>query len=49
MANIEGKKIEFMNGESNQFDVIIFATGYRSTVGRWLKVCSTTFIAIEFV
>ncbi|KAI5589334.1 hypothetical protein POPTR_005G186150v4 [Populus trichocarpa] len=49
IANIEGKKIEFMNGESNQFDAIIFATGYRSTVGRGLRcaefLCST-FIAL---
>ncbi|KAK7311486.1 hypothetical protein RJT34_09669 [Clitoria ternatea] len=38
ISNIkEGKIIEFENGESGQFDVIIFATGYNTTVLKWLK------------
>ncbi|XAR62416.1 Indole-3-pyruvate monooxygenase [Bertholletia excelsa] len=33
----DGKSIEFANGETKKFDAIVFATGYRSTVRRWLK------------
>lgn len=32
------KYIEFDNGDMRKFDAIIFATGYRSTVRKWLKV-----------
>ncbi|XP_031259122.1 probable indole-3-pyruvate monooxygenase YUCCA11 [Pistacia vera] len=31
------KYIEFNNGDMRKFDAIIFATGYRSTVRKWLK------------
>ncbi|KHN23442.1 Putative flavin-containing monooxygenase YUCCA11 [Glycine soja] len=33
----EDKLIEFEDGQNGQFDVIIFATGYNSTVLKWLK------------
>ncbi|RDX95596.1 putative indole-3-pyruvate monooxygenase YUCCA11, partial [Mucuna pruriens] len=33
----EGKMVEFENGENGQFDIIIFATGYNTTVLKWLK------------
>jgi len=36
----EDKLIEFEDGQNGQFDVIIFATGYNSTVLKWLKVAS---------
>lgn len=32
------KTVEFEDGQNGQFDVIIFATGYNSTVLKWLKV-----------
>lgn len=32
------KIVEFADGQSGRFDVIIFATGYRSNVLKWLKV-----------
>jgi indole-3-pyruvate monooxygenase len=38
IANIKGTEITFENGKSKQYDAIIFATGYRSTVLDWLKV-----------
>lgn len=38
IANIKGNEITFENGKSKQYDAIIFATGYRSTVLDWLKV-----------
>ncbi|XP_024456442.1 probable indole-3-pyruvate monooxygenase YUCCA11 isoform X1 [Populus trichocarpa] len=37
LSNIEGTEITFENGKSKQYDAIIFATGYRSTVLDWLK------------
>ncbi|CAJ1974332.1 unnamed protein product [Sphenostylis stenocarpa] len=33
----EGKTIEFEDGRDSEFDIIIFATGYNSTVLKWLK------------
>ncbi|KAK7410654.1 hypothetical protein VNO78_01609 [Psophocarpus tetragonolobus] len=38
ISNInEGKIVEFVDGRNGEFDVIIFATGYTSTVLKWLK------------
>ncbi|GAU39225.1 hypothetical protein TSUD_396720 [Trifolium subterraneum] len=38
IANIKkGKIIEFEDGKSGEFDVIVFATGYKTNVQNWLK------------
>ncbi|KAI4332753.1 hypothetical protein L6164_017635 [Bauhinia variegata] len=37
VSNIKDKIVEFDDGRQEQFDAIIFATGYRSTVLKWLK------------
>ncbi|GMN56418.1 hypothetical protein TIFTF001_025537 [Ficus carica] len=37
LTRIEGNNVTFDNGETHPFDVIIFATGYKSTVRNWLK------------
>ncbi|KAK6940436.1 Flavin monooxygenase-like [Dillenia turbinata] len=37
ISNIKGNMVEFENGKVDSFDVIIFATGYRSTVKNWLR------------
>ncbi|KAJ9146200.1 hypothetical protein P3X46_028496 [Hevea brasiliensis] len=37
ITSIKANKIMFANGSIDQFDAIIFATGYKSTVRRWLK------------
>ncbi|KAL2339700.1 hypothetical protein Fmac_007640 [Flemingia macrophylla] len=37
ISSIVGKTIEFEDGRNGEFDIIIFATGYRSTVLKWLK------------
>ncbi|KAJ0979717.1 hypothetical protein J5N97_015191 [Dioscorea zingiberensis] len=37
IARIEGNKVRFANGKTHHFDAIIFATGYRSAVKKWLK------------
>jgi NAD(P)H-nitrite reductase large subunit len=34
----KGKIVEFEDGKSGEFDVIVFATGYRTNVQKWLKV-----------
>ncbi|KAK7411137.1 hypothetical protein VNO78_02569 [Psophocarpus tetragonolobus] len=34
---IEKKKVIFENDEGKEFDVIVFPTGYKSVVNRWLK------------
>ncbi|XP_076902650.1 putative indole-3-pyruvate monooxygenase YUCCA10 [Bidens hawaiensis] len=37
IAAVKGNLIKFTNGQQKQFDAIVFATGFRSTVRRWLK------------
>ncbi|GMN57824.1 hypothetical protein TIFTF001_026931 [Ficus carica] len=37
IVNINGTNIEFVDGTEQQFDAIIFATGYRSGAKEWLK------------
>lgn len=38
ITSIKANKIMFENGTIDQFDTIVFATGYKSTVRNWLKV-----------
>ncbi|KAJ3703953.1 hypothetical protein LUZ61_007658 [Rhynchospora tenuis] len=37
ISSIQESKVLFINGMSESFDAIIFATGYRSNVNQWLK------------
>ncbi|KAL8059540.1 hypothetical protein ABFX02_03G094200 [Erythranthe guttata] len=37
IKNVHGDNISFTNGETESYDAIVFATGYKSTVGKWLK------------
>ncbi|XP_039125571.1 probable indole-3-pyruvate monooxygenase YUCCA11 [Dioscorea cayenensis subsp. rotundata] len=37
ISRIRGDEVISIDGSSNRFDVIIFATGYRSTANTWLK------------
>ncbi|OAY25626.1 probable indole-3-pyruvate monooxygenase YUCCA11 [Manihot esculenta] len=37
ITSIKANKIMFENGTIDQFDTIVFATGYKSTVRNWLK------------
>ncbi|KAF7829771.1 putative indole-3-pyruvate monooxygenase YUCCA11 [Senna tora] len=37
ITSIDNKRVEFDDGRAEEFDVIIFATGYKSTVLKWLK------------
>ncbi|XP_068655714.1 probable indole-3-pyruvate monooxygenase YUCCA11 isoform X2 [Aristolochia californica] len=37
LKGIREKKVSFSDGQTRNFDVIVFATGYRSTAKRWLK------------
>ncbi|XP_062002839.1 probable indole-3-pyruvate monooxygenase YUCCA10 [Rosa rugosa] len=37
ITSIEGNEIRFENGYLKSYDAIIFATGYKSTVLKWLK------------
>ncbi|KAI3741993.1 hypothetical protein L1987_59672 [Smallanthus sonchifolius] len=37
IKEIEGDHIKFTDGQERQFDAIVFATGFRSTVQKWLK------------
>ncbi|XP_047093636.1 probable indole-3-pyruvate monooxygenase YUCCA11 [Lolium rigidum] len=34
---IKGRIVEFEGGNQGSFDVIVFATGYKSTANRWMK------------
>ena len=36
--NINGTNVEFVDGTEQNFDAIIFATGYKSGANKWLKV-----------
>ena len=38
MKRVDGDYVEFSNGIKKNFDAIVFATGYKSTVRTWLKV-----------
>ena len=38
ISNINGGIVEFENMNESTFDAIVFATGYKSTANRWLKV-----------
>ncbi|XP_074581037.1 putative indole-3-pyruvate monooxygenase YUCCA10 [Curcuma longa] len=37
IRSIKGNELEFTNGETNYYDHIVFATGFRSTAKNWLK------------
>ncbi|CAD5167873.1 unnamed protein product [Musa acuminata subsp. malaccensis] len=37
IKHIEGNDVTFSDGRTQHFDAIVLATGYRSTVKRWLK------------
>ncbi|XP_022030864.1 probable indole-3-pyruvate monooxygenase YUCCA10 [Helianthus annuus] len=37
IKDIQGDIIKFTNGQERQFDAIVFATGFKSTVRKWLK------------
>ncbi|KAH7676802.1 Indole-3-pyruvate monooxygenase protein [Dioscorea alata] len=37
IASIKGNSVTFVNGKIHHFDAIIFATGYRSSIKKWLK------------
>ncbi|AQK89322.1 Probable indole-3-pyruvate monooxygenase YUCCA10 [Zea mays] len=37
VKSVRGNVVEFGDGSRHPFDAIVFATGYRSTVRRWLK------------
>uniref|UniRef100_A0A0A8Z532 Flavin-containing monooxygenase n=1 Tax=Arundo donax TaxID=35708 RepID=A0A0A8Z532_ARUDO len=37
VKSVRGNVVEFADGKRHPFDAIVFATGYRSTVRRWLK------------
>ncbi|KAF5823259.1 putative indole-3-pyruvate monooxygenase [Helianthus annuus] len=37
IKDIQGYIIKFTNGQGRQFDAIVFATGFKSTVRKWLK------------
>ncbi|KAK8587676.1 hypothetical protein V6N12_022159 [Hibiscus sabdariffa] len=37
ISKIDGKKVLFEDGVEREFDVIIFATGYKSVTNNWLK------------
>ena len=41
IKRIENKKVLFENNTEKEFDVIVFATGYKSVANNWLKVIST--------
>ena len=38
ISRIRGNSVEFEDGKECSYDSIVFATGYKSTANRWLKV-----------
>ncbi|CAA0228774.1 Flavin monooxygenase-like [Arabidopsis suecica] len=38
IKRIEGKTVEFIDGNTKNVDSIVFATGYKSSVSKWLEV-----------
>lgn len=39
IKRIEGKRVVFVDGNTKRVDSIVFATGYKSSVSKWLQVC----------
>ncbi|XP_012854405.1 PREDICTED: probable indole-3-pyruvate monooxygenase YUCCA11 [Erythranthe guttata] len=37
IENVHGDNVSFTNGVTESYDAIVFATGYKSTVRKWLK------------
>ncbi|KAL7116678.1 hypothetical protein ACP275_03G019400 [Erythranthe tilingii] len=37
IKNVHGDNVSFTNGVTESYDAIVFATGYKSTVRKWLK------------
>ena len=44
ISKIKGNVVEFETGKESAFDVIVFATGYKSTANTWLKVAMLMFV-----
>lgn len=38
IKKISGRQVEFLDTQSEDFDAIVLATGYKSNVPFWLKV-----------
>jgi flavin-dependent dehydrogenase len=38
LKSVHGNVVEFADGRQYPFDAIVFATGYRSAIKRWLQV-----------
>lgn len=43
IKSIEGKRVEFVDGNTKIIDSIVFATGYKSSVSKWLQVYTCIF------
>ncbi|KAF3340132.1 indole-3-pyruvate monooxygenase YUCCA2-like protein [Carex littledalei] len=37
VSKFDGKRVEFVDGQSEEFDAVVLATGYKSNVPLWLK------------
>ena len=44
ISKIKGNIVEFESGKESASDVIVFATGYKSTANTWLKVAMLMFV-----
>lgn len=49
IEEIKGDQIKFTNGQERQFDAIVFATGFKSTVRKWLKVTKVITLRLVFL
>jgi hypothetical protein len=47
VKSARGNVVEFADGSHHPFDAIVLATGYRSTVRRWLQVHTTTHMQLH--
>ena len=47
VKSARGNVVEFADGSRHPFDAIVLATGYRSTVRRWLQVHTTTHMQLH--
>lgn len=43
ISRINGDIVEFEGRNKGAFDAIVFATGYKSTANKWLKVATSKF------
>lgn len=49
VTSVRGSEVVFENGCSHSFDAIVFATGFKRSTNKWLKVKSLLLAVQEII